>query len=281
MTKQWAENPEYDAALRVMFADTATALRHFEQAIASQPERARVHTNMATCLQHAGRSEDAILAARRGWQLDPEDGYVGARLVHMLFAARVYDECLRISEQVLRLADLSDEDRRYAQGTRGWALMPTSPSAALVETRAAMEAWPNDAEMLVAHACALGAMCRWDDALEWIDKAIAASPGQAQYATRRQTLVEARTVGLALLDRHRSAALADPGDAEAWRSYGLVCARYARLDDALAAFDRANEIAPYEPAEDGAEPDPVLLAALAVEATIRSALAIGDHSPTG
>ena len=59
---------------------------------------------------------------------------------------------------------------------------------------------------------------------------------------------------------------------------GLGLARCARLDEALQAFERAHELAPVNRRK---KPKPLVMAALVVEATARSYIAIGQMTPIG
>jgi tetratricopeptide (TPR) repeat protein len=156
--------------------------------------------------------------------------------------------------------------------------MRTAPAEAIGETERLVEAFPDAGEALAAPGCALAGVCRWDEALPWLDRAIAAAPGDARLPIRRDQIIAARDAAQGAMKRLREDLESQPRDADRWRELGLGLAKFARLEEALQAFDRAHEIAPIDP---DAEQPPLVVAALMVEATARSYLLVGQIAPIG
>jgi len=263
------ENEAYTRALGCLDAAPVKALAAFDEALRSEPLRARIHANRALALQALGRSDEAAEAGRRGWELDPSDGYVGMRLVEMLLATSDFAAVRDAAPAVLE-SDLDDEETCFVSNGLAWGLMRVSPVRACEHTAACVERWPQDAETRAAHASALAACCAWDEALVWIDRAIDAAPSDVRFATRKAAIQTARAFGLDMLAEGRAQVEADPRSPRAWREFGLLCARYARGAEALAAFEAAHELSPP-----GADENGLTVAALAAEATLRPRVALG------
>jgi tetratricopeptide (TPR) repeat protein len=273
---EWAANAPYDRACALLHADPLEAVKQFKAAAKLQPARARIHINLSWALSTLGQHTDAIAAATKAHALDPRDAYIAARRVHVLFAAGD-KTVIDAARHAMELPDIDPDDRRYAHSAICWTLMRTAPTAAVRETELLVAESPDNGEALAAHGCALAAACRWDDGIPWLDKAIAAAPDDARIPGRRAQIIEARDVAEALMTKLRDQVQRDPQDAKRWRELGLGLARFARLDEALIAFERARQLDPG----DGKRHDPLVTAALMVEATARSYVAIGDLSPIG
>lgn len=156
--------------------------------------------------------------------------------------------------------------------------MRTTPTAALLETKTLVTSWPDNAEALAARGCALANLCRYDEGLAWLEKAIAVAPDDGWFTARRDQIIQARIFAEQTIASLREQTVSDPTDADAWRELGLGLAKFARLEEALAAFDHANELSPPPTRR---KPKQLVLAALMVEATARSSVAIGDIAPIG
>ena len=253
------------------------AIGLLEAAARLQPDRARIHGNLAWALSNAGRHAEAKAAAERARSLDPDDPYTASIRVTVLGAARD-DSVIEAARETMQLPGASREDRRDAHAAMCWALMRTAPASAVRETERLVAEWPDHAYALAAHGCALAGACRWDEGLTWLDKAIAVNPTDLQLAIRRAKIEEARDFAHAMMRQLRANAERHPTDANGWRELGLCLAKFARLSEALEAFDRANAL---DPADGDARPDPLVMAALTVEATARSAILVGEIAPIG
>jgi superkiller protein 3 len=270
MSQTWESNPTYDRGVELLFSDPAGALEAFDEALTHQPARPRLHANRGWALHRLGRPDEALEAAEHARSLDATDGYIATRLVHFHFDAGDYEEVVPLAQEALRLG-LDPDDEHYARTAIGWALMQFAPVAAVEQTREVAGMYPEDGEALAVHGCALAGVCRWDEALQWMDRAIEAGD-DPRYVDRRGAIAVARDQGISLLEERRAATWARPDDASAFRQLGLACARLVRHEEALEAFERARELEPE------ADPDADLEVAhaLMVEATLRP-----DHRMLG
>lgn len=272
----WPANAPYDRGIELLHENPVEAVKHFKAALELQPERARIHINLSWALSQLGEYADAARAANKAHQLDPRDAYIAARRVYVLF---IGDDktVIEAARHAMELPDIDPDDRRYAHCAICWTLMRSAPTAAVRETEVLVAESPDDSEALAARGCALAAACRWDEGIPWLDKAIAAAPDDTRFPGRRAQIIEARDVAEALMTKLRDEANRNSDDAKRWRELGLGLARFARLDEALIAFERARQLDPGF----GKRHDPLVTAALMVEATARSYVAIGDYAPIG
>jgi tetratricopeptide (TPR) repeat protein len=272
-----AETDPYDQGFELLCNDDAAALPLLEAAVALQPDRALAHLHLAWAHSNLGHHDAAKTSAQRAHELDSQDPYLAVRRLYILFAAHDTEAALEAATHALTLSALTDDDRRDVRLMRCWMLMRTSPTAAISEADTLVTDHPTDAEVLAAKGCALAAACRWKEGLVWLDKAIAAAPEDPRFPMRRDQIEQAEIVAEHSISKLQKAAKRKPQDPTRWRELGLVLAKYARLNEALTAFDRAHAL---EPASED-DPDPLTLSALMVEATARSAVVIGNIDPIG
>jgi tetratricopeptide (TPR) repeat protein len=272
----WEENELYDEGVEVLLTDASAAVPLLEAALELQPDRPRIHVNLGWALSNLGEHDAAKASAERARELDPKDAYVAARRVHILFAAGDADAVIQAAEDASTLADMEEDDHRDVRTMLCWMLMRVSPTAAVAVADALALEWPTHAEVLAAKGCALAAACRWDEGIVCLDEAIAADPEDARYPRRREQIEQVRDLATVAMSDLREAAEEEPEDANRWRELGLALAKFARLEEALAAFERASAL---DPEEDPS--DPLVMSAMMVEATARPAVLIGNMDPIG
>ncbi|MDX2086833.1 MAG: hypothetical protein SFX73_03230 [Kofleriaceae bacterium] len=272
----WPENERYDRGLELLPTDPLASAKELEAAVEQQPTRARIHINLAWAYSQAARHAAAKAAAQKAHELDSRDAYIAELRVHVLFDA-ADDAVVEAARHAMQLPDLDADDRRFVHSALCWTLMRTAPSAALRETEQLVAAAPSDAEVLATRGCALAAVCRWDEGVTWLDQAIVAAPDDERFVERRAQIIEARDVAEALLAKLRAATDRQPTDATPWRELGLGLAQFARLDEALRAFERARELDPGH----SKRREPLVTAAAMVEATARAYVLVGDIMPIG
>jgi tetratricopeptide (TPR) repeat protein len=274
---EWPSNDSYERGCELLHDDPKAAIKLFQASAKLQPKRARIYINLAWALSNLARHAEAKAAAAEAHALDPTDPYVAAMRVHVLFTAKD-DRLVEVARAALEKPELDAEQRFQVHGALCWTLMRTAPAAAVEETERLVADSPNNAEALAARGCALAAVCRWDEGIAWLDKAIAAAPDDHRFPDRRATIEQARAIGTETVRSLQENVEQRPDDAKAWRELGLGLAKVARLEEALDAFERANEIDPVKP---GKKLSPLVQAALMVEATAHPYVAFGMIQPIG
>lgn len=184
VVKTWPKNDPYERALALMLRSPPTAFKLFAAAAALQPERARIHINWSLGLSAVGHHDDARVAAERAFELDPQDAHIAARRLYVQLMAG--DMTLaKAVHRVMQIPAVAPDDRRATQVVKCWMLANVAPADGLRETERLLAAWPGDAEVMATHGSALAAMCRWDDAVAWLDQAIATAPEDSQLSSAR------------------------------------------------------------------------------------------------
>ena len=273
----WGPNVHYDEAIALLRTEPAAAIEHFENARRAQPTRGRIHANLAWALSNVGRHDDAVRAAVDAIELDPADGYLLARCVHVLGEAGRWAEVAQRSASLDGVRFDNPDDRRFVRESRCWALMQqASFTDALRETTMLVEDWPRHAEVCATHGSALAALCRWDDGIVWLDTAILLDPTDPRYPARREAIARARDHAHHALDELRDAANREPESPARWRDLALGLARFARLEESVDAFSRASVLEPYRDELSGEQ-----LRAAMVEATVRQLVLVGESMPVG
>jgi len=168
-----------------------------------------------------------------------------------------YTEAAQLLQKVGSELAQTDSSRNlaahlYDQAGQIWILQG-DPAQAIAASNAALEIIPNDVELVVDRAVALGAAERWWDALDDLNHANDLAPERADILVLRASTY--RYVGspeLALDDANQALTL-DPNNAEGHLERGIL--KLAAGDKAAARADwlQAIQLAPNTPTADVAQ----------------------------
>jgi tetratricopeptide (TPR) repeat protein len=194
---------------------------------------------------------EAAQAFARDWEA--QGGADGAQHCAAL-ALLARGDIERAAEQLEALARRSGAGKAaraavFAQAAQAW-LMAAEPARAFAATTLALSLTPDDVELLIDRAAALGTMERFGEAVADLDRALASDPG-------RPDALVFRAAAWRNLDRAEPArrdveqALAlDPGNAEALLERGILRQLAGDTEGARMDWERAIEIAPHSAAAD-------------------------------
>lgn len=258
--------------------EAAAARDAFEQAIAAEPFRADRHVNLAYAHQLLGDETAAQVHLKRALELDPDSfdarymlagilegtrDFAGAG-VQLAAATRLRPDFLDAWVDLARVsAAAGDFAAARAAIARGRAIGPDDPRLHMYMGNLAMEdGKPEPAEASYREALkglvgspevlgnlsrALLAQKRVDEALDCLDRALAAAPDALPLLVQRGIALKAA----GRLDESATVlarALAiDADHAEAINTLGTVHAERGRLDEAIALYRRAILLRPELP----------------------------------
>ncbi len=182
--------------------DAAAGADLIAQAIAAKPDIATYHTNLSYALNHLGRAQDAVAAARRATVLAP-----GAPDAHNNLGVAL-----------------------QSMGRREDAVAAFQKAAAL---------HPGYADAHNNLGSVLQELGRIDEAIAAYRAAIAAQPALATAHNNLGAALQAKGQLDAALESYRQAAALDPGSAAAYFNIGNALQAQKRLADAEAAYREA------------------------------------------
>jgi len=212
--------------------------------IAEAPEGER-------CRALLQRDPEAARSLAQRWEA--EGGGDGAR--HCLaLAILALGQPVQAAERLEQLATRSQAGAAaraavFAQATQAW-LMAGLPARAYAAATLALTLAPEDVDLLIDRAVALGAFGRYREAVEDLDRALAIEADRAEALVfRAAAWRHLDRAALALRDIERALALS-PTNAEALLERGII--RHLRGDPAGARADweRTIELAPGSAAAD-------------------------------
>jgi len=191
--------------------------------------------------RRAGRLDEALAAARRATELDPDNAYAWAGLGRILVQMGQYAAARDAAERAIDL----NPNIAGIRGLLATALFGLDRlDAAAGQVHLALDADPDDADMHRLTALIAARRGRFDEAAASMRAAIARRPfDDAMPLVLSQMLIDgnraadAVPVLRALLDRR-------PDHAEAWAQLGRVYRLIDRPADAVIAFERAHRLAP-------------------------------------
>lgn len=224
-----------------------------EEVLPVPPEPPRLADGPETeeCLGLLATDPEGARAYAERW--DAAGGSEGARHCHALATLALGDPAAAAD----RLDALARNSRAgnaaraavFAQAAQGW-MMAGLPGRAFASTTLALTLTPDDIDLLIDRAVALGSLSRYREALEDLDRALSLDHNRAEALVFRAAA--ARHLDRpeqALRDIERALTL-DPANAEALLERGII--RHLRGDvlNARADWERVIEVAPASPAAD-------------------------------
>lgn len=203
--------------------------------------RAITENNLATALQAAGRSDEAVAHYRRAIAIQPDYAPAYNNLGVVLRAEGHVDEAIGI----YHLALAANGDYPDAHYNLANALLQENRAGEAEEHfRIALRSIPDSAGVRNNLGIALAAAGRPDDAIAAFRAAVAAEPSSAKaHRNLGDSLTSAGHVeeGLAAL---RRALELDPADASTYYNLGSVLLEAGRLDEAITRFRSTLQLSP-------------------------------------
>lgn len=226
----------YDAAMRAVAHHRWTvAIEHLRALTKQHPTRADTWASLGVVADRAGQPDVAIDAYRRALASEPSRHGTRLRLSSALMRTRRLDEA---RSQALLVTDAEDPalQARAHELLARIAVLKHEPGTARVHAQHVLEVDPASAVPAVIEGRLLFDRGRFDEALEWLDKASSQAKGAPVLDLqlwRAETLLE--------LDRQ---AEAEDSLLDELRLFPESTRPYAALATLYHAQDRHNEIAP-------------------------------------
>ncbi len=217
------------------------AVRHYQRAIAWQPDYAPAHNNLGTALRAQGRLDDAIATYERALAVAADYPDAHYNLANALLERNRPELAARHFQVALQ----SMPDSAETHNNLGIALMNQQRyDEAIAAFRDALTIAPASTQTLRNLASALDARGHVDEAVETLQQAIALDPQDAAALyDLGSTMLEAGQMEAAI-DAFRKALAITPQSVEAHNNLGIALGSLGRMAEAAAEFERALAIRP-------------------------------------
>ena len=227
-----------DAHRRGALPDAATGYRRF---LARHPRNPQVWDLYAMTLRSLGRDDEAVTALQRAVRLDPRDADRQRELLTALQAAGRSTDALDAARAALM--DVAPTAPLLVAAARA-ALAAAADDDAVAWTRQALVAQPDCVDAMALQAIGLRRQDRYPEALRLLDRAITLNPDHAiahyEAGLARYELGET-TEPLRMV--RRAVALA-PSSAAFRSGEGMILTRLGRFEEAVTAYDDARRLTP-------------------------------------
>lgn len=203
------------------------------------------------CIALLRTDPEAARNLARDWEKD--GGGDGAQHCAAL-ATLALGEVERAAEALEKLARTSRAGNAargavFAQAAQAW-LMAGDPARAFAATTMALTLMPDDVELLIDRAVALGNLGRYGESVADLDRALAADPERPDALVfRAAAWRQMDRAEPARRDIERALAL-DPANAEALLERGILRQLAGDTEGARMDWERAIELAPHSAAAD-------------------------------
>ncbi|MGH9332843.1 MAG: sulfatase-like hydrolase/transferase, partial [Vicinamibacteria bacterium] len=223
------------------------ARKHYESALAIEPDHVAAQYNLANVLVELGEPKAAIERYRRALEIDPAFEEAQERLTLLLAGAGGGEEDL----PVLQRAVAEDPEDAVARGRLGRALRSAGRlEEAISELTRALELERDPRRKAAAHSSlgvALRQAGRADEALAHYQKALALDPALAEAHNNLGSLLGSLGRMGEATEHFRQAVGADPENAEARTNLGLALRMSGDRSEALTQFREALKLRPDWP----------------------------------
>jgi len=237
------DNQDYIEAVKLMNQGLyESALDAFRLAVKNEPERARIHSNMAATLFRLKRPEEALKKAELGCKLAPEDSYTLFRRAEILRKLDRNSEALADSERARELAKQAGDPVNFALASEQvcWALVELDRCReAYTTARDLLRDDPENADFHALMASILASLDRWGEALQAMQRAVAIEPEDQDLKRRLNLCAE----GVDRLEPEVSkleASVNQDSSWEDWHELGSAFFLVGRLEEAAQAYDEAH-----------------------------------------
>jgi tetratricopeptide (TPR) repeat protein len=248
----WPHNPDYERAMDLLelrrWAEAEPLLR---RARVAQPDRPRVHANLARALEHQERLDEALASAEEAVRLGPDDDYCWWTLALVRITRDELEAGYAAAKAAADCApDDADRARALSDAGRAATLLER-PRQGLAHATEAVRLNPHDADYWHVRAITLAKLGRWGEAARDVREALGRDALNPDFEASRRTIDQGvATLRQILPDARRRAASEDSADA--WQGLAELLVRLGELEEAIAAFDEARRRSPEAPLEDGA-----------------------------
>lgn len=229
------------SAVQIVVALVATAVMANWPILSKQRMRAITENNLATALQDAGRTDEAIAHYRRAIAIQPDYAPAYNNLGVVLRANGSVDAAIDSYQQALAVrGDYPDAHYNLANAL----LDKNKPAEAAEHFKIALQSIPDSAGASNNLGIALAAEGRHEDAINAFRAAVAAEPSSAKaHRNLGDSLTAAGRIDEGVGELRKAIAL-DPNDPDAHYNLGSVLLENDRLDDAISEFQATLKLEP-------------------------------------
>src|SRR4029079_62867 len=240
--------------------DLEDAVHCFDRALALDPSHAGALSEKGTALAALGRHVEAVQALEQALGFRPDDADLWLEQAGALYGVGRDADALAACDAVLRLrpggagatfrrAEALDRLRREVEALAAWQAFLQIPDTRTFNFHGAKPRWitrdVRRARAWFATAGALARLGRRDEALgcyrALLEEGAATTLSTSEYLSAALACDETARVAYLAYIEGRAA------DSQAWRTAGGLWLRAARPEDALAAYERAIQLAPADP----------------------------------
>ncbi len=220
------------------------ALKHYDLALALQPQHAEALSNRGNTLKALNRFEEALDSYDRALVVQPNYASALTNRGAVLFDLKRYDDALASYDRALALRP-DDAGAIYNRAGTLHALKRFDEAIASYDRAIVLR--PDFAEAHANRGNTLNELSRFGQALESFDRAIALRPSLVEALSNRgNTLNKLKRFNEALESYERALEL-QPDHAGAHYNRGTTLLELKRYDEAVGCFDRAIALQPNYP----------------------------------